>query len=93
MNLAYAPKQYIPGGGASGSSIRTKENKIVAIFHSANAFASVGLSAALRSSGFDYQGLYGTYNLPQYDVIYGTGKDQQNSYRHEMLKRNKGRTW
>ncbi|SYV97176.1 Membrane-associated lipoprotein precursor, partial [Mycoplasmopsis edwardii] len=93
MNLGYLPRRYIPGGGASGSSVRTKDNKVVAIFHTANEFASTGIAAALRSSGFDYQGLYGGYNLPQYDVIYGTGKDQKNSYRHEMLRRNKGRTW
>lgn len=93
MNLAYLPRRYVPGGGASGSSVRTQENKVVAIFHSANLTASTGVAAALRSSGFDYQGLYGSYNLPQYDVIYGTGKDQKNSYRDAMLKANKGNTW
>ncbi|EIE41213.1 lipoprotein [Mycoplasmopsis canis UFG1] len=93
MNLAYLPKRYVPGGGASGSSVRTKDNKIVAIFHTANEIANTGVAAALRSNGFDYKGLYGTYNLPQYDIIYGTGKDQKNSYRHEMLNKNKGNTW
>ncbi|VEU62545.1 hypothetical protein [Mycoplasmopsis bovirhinis] len=31
--------------------------------------------------------------MPQYDVIYGTGKDQQNSYREAMLKLNKANTY
>ncbi|BBA22491.1 hypothetical protein MBVR141_0761 [Mycoplasmopsis bovirhinis] len=93
MNLAYLPRRYVPGGGASGSSVRTQENKVMAIFHSANLTASTGVAAALRSSGFNYQGLYGEYNLPQYDVIYGTGKDQQNSYREAMLKLNKANTY
>ncbi|MCU9933223.1 hypothetical protein NWQ33_05045 [Mycoplasmopsis cynos] len=41
----------------------------------------------------NYNGLFGEYNLPQYDVIYGTGKDQQNSYRDEMKKKSKKKTW
>ncbi|MCU9935492.1 hypothetical protein [Mycoplasmopsis cynos] len=47
------------------------------------------MAAALRSNGMNYNGLFGEYNLPQYDVIYGTGKDQQNSYRDEMKKKSK----
>lgn len=93
MNLAYAPRRYIPGGGASGSQVRIQNNKVVGIFHSVNQYAGSGLAAAFRSDGFDYKGLYGEYNLPQYDVIYGTGKDQKNSYRNEMLKAGKGNTW
>ncbi|WAM06381.1 hypothetical protein ONA23_05320 [Mycoplasmopsis cynos] len=42
--------------------------------------------AAFRSEGYDYKGLYGSYNLPQYDLIYGGGKDQSKSYREEMKK-------
>ncbi|UWV81627.1 hypothetical protein [Mycoplasmopsis cynos] len=41
----------------------------------------------------NYNGLFGEYNLPQYDVIYGTGKDQKNSYRDEMKKKSKKKTW
>lgn len=93
MNLAYMPRRYIPGGGASGSQVRTQDNKVVGIFHSVNQYAGTGLAAAFRSNGFNYQGLFGSYNLPQYDIIYGTGKDQKNSYRDAMKKLNKQNTW
>ncbi len=37
-----------------------------------------------RSPGKDYNKLFGNYNLPQYDLIYGGGKDQKNSYRQAL---------
>lgn len=76
MGLQYLPRHYEPTGGASGSSIRNQKNELVSIFHSSFVGTITGLSAAFRSEGFDYGGLYGTYNLPQYDLIYGGGKDQ-----------------
>ncbi|WQQ16677.1 DUF31 family protein [Mycoplasmopsis cynos] len=89
MSLGYIPKQYAPGGGSSGSSVRNQNNKVVGIIHAGTFTARASVAAALRSNGFNYQGLFGEYNLPQYDVIYGTGKDQKNSYRDEMKKMNK----
>lgn len=90
MNLGYMPRRFAPGGGASGSSVRNQENKLVGIFHSVNQSALTGIAAAFRSEGFNYQELYGSYNLPQYDVIYGGGKDQKvgKSYREALLKEN-----
>ncbi|PYF43077.1 Ig-specific serine endopeptidase MIP [Metamycoplasma alkalescens] len=88
MGLAYMPRRWAPIGGASGSSIRNQHNELVAVYYATNTNARVGLSVAFRSEGFDYQGLYGKYNLPQYDLIYGGGKDQRNSYR-EALKNKK----
>ncbi|SYV97567.1 Membrane-associated lipoprotein precursor [Mycoplasmopsis edwardii] len=42
--------------------------------------------AAFRSEGHDYHGLFGDkYKLPEYDLIYGGGENQKNSYR-EALK-------
>ncbi|WP_165001846.1 hypothetical protein [Mycoplasmopsis bovirhinis] len=41
---------------------------------------------AFKSGGFGYQGLYGQYNLPQYDLVHGGGKDQNNSCRETMFK-------
>ncbi|WP_322941250.1 hypothetical protein RRG48_05630 [Mycoplasmopsis canis] len=93
MNLGYIPKQYAPGGGASGSSVRNQDNKVVGIIHASNFRINASVAAALRSNGMNYNGLFGEYNLPQYDVIYGTGKDQQNSYRDEMKKKSKKKTW
>lgn len=85
FGLEYMPRWYAPGGGASGSSVRNQRNELVGVYHFGNGTARTGLAVAFRSEGYDYKGLYGTYNLPQYDLIYGGGKDQKTSYR-EALK-------
>ncbi|UWV85010.1 DUF31 family protein [Mycoplasmopsis felis] len=56
-NISY--RWYVPYGGASGSSVRTQNNELVAVFHSANESAKTGLAAAFRSEGYDYNGLFG----------------------------------
>jgi len=88
MGLEYMPRHYAPAGGASGSSVRNQNNEIVGIYHVSNEFASTGLATAFRSEGYDYKGLYGDKykELPQYDLIYGGGKDQATgqSYREKM---------
>ncbi|MGZ9762331.1 Ig-specific serine endopeptidase MIP [Mycoplasma sp. 394] len=92
FGLEYMPRWYAPGGGASGSSVRNQKNELVGIYHYSNPTARTGLAAAFRSEGYSYNGLYGSYNLPQYDLIYGGGKDQKNSYREAMSKLNIGKT-
>jgi len=86
MGLEYLPKHFAPAGGASGTSVRNQKNELVAIYHAKYDSSKTGLAAAFRSEGYDYQGLYGNYNLPQYDLIYGGGKDQteKKSYREAM---------
>ncbi|ENY68813.1 Hypothetical protein, predicted lipoprotein [Metamycoplasma auris 15026] len=86
MVLAYMPRRWAPIGGASGSSIRNQNNELVAVYYATNTSARVGMAAAFRSEGFDYEGLYGKYNLPQYDLIYGGGKDQKSSYKDALKK-------
>ncbi|ATO31141.1 hypothetical protein CO229_00455 [Mycoplasmopsis bovirhinis] len=86
MGLLYGLANYEAPGGASGSSVRNQKNELVGIFHSIASQNLFGMAAAFRSEGFNYQGLYGSYNLPQYDLIYGGGKDQNTSYRETMLK-------
>ena len=89
MGLEYSPRFYAPGGGASGSSLRNQNNEIIGAYHlKYGTFGEIGtgLAIALRSEGYDYQGLFGSYNLPQYDLIYGNGKDQKNSYREQLQK-------
>ncbi|MDJ1647137.1 Ig-specific serine endopeptidase MIP [Mycoplasma phocimorsus] len=89
MSLEYTPRFYAPGGGASGSSLRNQKNELIGAFHyKYGRFAEIGtgLAVALRCEGYDYQGLFGDYNLPQYDLIYGTGKNQKNSYREELRR-------
>ncbi|CAE77253.1 Conserved hypothetical protein [Mycoplasma mycoides subsp. mycoides SC str. PG1] len=49
--LEILPRFYAPSGGASGSSVRTKDNKLLAVFHAANNSAKTGLAAVFRSRG------------------------------------------
>lgn len=90
MGLGYALANYEAPGGASGSSVRNDKNELVSIFHSVGPDTLLGMSSAFRSEGYNYQGLYGKYNLPQYDLIYVGGKDQAegNSYREALAKIN-----
>ncbi|QKT05473.1 Ig-specific serine endopeptidase MIP [Mycoplasma sp. OR1901] len=82
--LGYALKNYSPAGGSSGSSIRTKDNKLVSIITTGYARSMLSASLAIRSNGYNLEQLYGDYNMPQYDIIYGTGKDQKTSYREAI---------
>ncbi|QVK00744.1 DUF31 family protein [Mycoplasma mycoides subsp. capri] len=86
--LEILPRFYAPSGGASGSSVRTKDNKLIAVFHAANYVGKTGLAATFRSDGYDYKNLFGNYKLGQYDLIHGGGKDQISgrSYREVMQK-------
>ncbi|AEM68711.1 Ig-specific serine endopeptidase MIP [Mycoplasma putrefaciens] len=84
FGLELMPRFYAPAGGASGSSVRNKNNELIAVYHASNNSAKTGLATMLRSPGYKYNGLFGEYNLPQYDLIYGSGKEQINSYRHAL---------
>ncbi|QJG66264.1 hypothetical protein HGG64_00855 [Mycoplasma phocoeninasale] len=86
FGLEYSPRHFSPEPGASGSVIRNQKNELIGVFHSKNAATNSGLAAAFRSEGFNYQGLYGDYNLPQYDLIYGGAIGQTNSYRETLKK-------
>ncbi|QVK01697.1 lipoprotein [Mycoplasma mycoides subsp. capri] len=93
--LEILPRFYAPSGGASGSSVRTKDNKLLAVFHAANNSAKTGLAAVFRSHGKDYNKLFGKYNLGQYDLIYGGGKDQETgkSYREALKEKYKDKNF
>lgn len=87
MALEYSLFNFAAGGGSSGSSVRNQNNEIVGIVHLGNPNALLSVAAALRSEGFDYKGLYGKYNLPQYDLIYGGGMKQKTSYRQALVNK------
>lgn len=89
--LNYMLRHYSPGGGASGTSVRTDDNEIVGVVYVSYQFAGVTLVAALRSEGINYNGYYGKYNMAAYDLIYGGAPDQRMSYRQalEHLYKNK----
>ncbi|WFQ92524.1 Ig-specific serine endopeptidase MIP [Mycoplasma feriruminatoris] len=91
--LEILPRFYAPAGGASGSSVRTKDNKLLAVYHASNETARTGLAVAFRSNGYDYNSLFGSYKLGQYDLIYGGGSDQASgkSYREVMKDKYSGR--
>ncbi|MDD1361865.1 Ig-specific serine endopeptidase MIP [Metamycoplasma hyosynoviae] len=84
--LQYAPRHYAPAGGASGSSLRTGKNELIGTYFASNEGAKTGLAVAFRSEGFNYKGMFGSYNLPQYDLINGGGHNQQSSFREELQK-------
>lgn len=87
--LGYILTNWQPMGGSSGSSIRDIDGNILAInFASGDSLGNtlINISQALRSNGYDYQGQYGRYNLEQYDLIYGGGKNQKTSYRQALEK-------
>lgn len=87
--LGYILTNWQPMGGSSGSAIRDIDGNILAVnFASGDSFGNtlINLSQALRSNGYDYQGQYGRYNLEQYDLIYGGGKNQKTSYRQALEK-------
>lgn len=84
FGLELMPRFYSPAGGASGSSVRNKNNELIAVYHASNGNAKTGLATMFRSPGYSYKGLFGEYNLPEYDLIYGSGQNQINSYRHAL---------
>lgn len=66
-------------GGMSGSAVYLKD-KMYGLIYMSGPNASVAGVLNLRSYGKDYEGYYGKYNLPQYDLIYGGGQEQKKSY-------------
>ncbi|WP_435130512.1 Ig-specific serine endopeptidase MIP [Mycoplasma sp. 6243] len=84
--LSYAIRDFNVGGGASGTGVRTKKNELVALVDSVFFVSRVTIATALRSLGVNYDGAFGDYNTPQYDVIYGGGKDQNNSFKQALEK-------
>nr|WP_278308046.1 DUF31 family protein [Mycoplasma feriruminatoris] len=87
--LQLMPRFYAPSGGASGSSVRNNKNELVGVFHAANNSAKTGLATVFRSPGYKYNGLFGKYELVQYDLIYGGAEHQVNSYRYALYKKYK----
>ncbi|MBU4692287.1 DUF31 family protein [Mycoplasma zalophi] len=82
--LQYMLRHYVAAGGSSGSSVRNQDYKIVGLHSTIIPAAKTDFVLALRSEGFNYKGAFGIYNLPQYDLIYGGGKDQKTSYRQAL---------
>ncbi|MEA4115414.1 DUF31 family protein [Mycoplasma sp. 744] len=95
--LGYSLNSWQPLGGASGSSLRTIDNKIVGINFATADASGVSLTTytqALRSEKDTYQGFYGKYQLEEYDLIYGGGENQRTSYREALKSHNeKIKTW
>ncbi|AZG68617.1 Ig-specific serine endopeptidase MIP [Mycoplasma struthionis] len=87
--LGFSLNSWEPLGGSSGSQVRDIDRNIVGINFAAGDSAAVSLISlvlALRSNGIDYKGAYGKYNLEQYDLVYGGGRNQRTSYRQALEK-------
>ncbi|WP_406614356.1 Ig-specific serine endopeptidase MIP [Mycoplasma corogypsi] len=85
--LGYYLASWQPFQGASGSSLRTLDKKIIGINFLAGdsrGVSKTAVSQALRSNGINYNGHYGAYNLAQYDLVYGGGENQRTSYREKL---------
>ncbi|QMT98492.1 DUF31 family protein [Mycoplasma tullyi] len=95
--LGYLLDHYAVPPGGSGSPVINDKNEIVSIIFASDNSTNTGTSLALHSDGFNYQNYYGNYNLPKYDLIYGTGDDNQTkSYRQGLRLINPGQnvnTW
>ncbi|MDF9628000.1 DUF31 family protein [Mesomycoplasma ovipneumoniae] len=76
---------FASGGGVSGTSIRDSNEKVYGLQFASDNAASAAFVLALRSYGYNYKGYYGKYNLPSYDIIYGS-KNQFKSYFDAMLQ-------
>lgn len=73
------------GPGSSGSMLMDKNGFTWGIHFAADDRASTGLAQALYSEGFNYNGLFGDYYLPGYDVIEGGFPLQKKSYRDGLI--------
>ncbi|TPR54058.1 Ig-specific serine endopeptidase MIP [Metamycoplasma neophronis] len=87
--LGYNLASWQPLTGASGSSVRDINNNIIGINYASGdqlGNSLVSIVQALRSSGNSYNDFYGKYKLAQYDLIYGGGVDQRDSYRQALAR-------
>lgn len=73
-------------GGSSGSMLMDSEGHTLGIHFAGDFDASIGLAQALYCEGFDYQGIFGRYNLEGYDLIDGGFINQKKSYRDSMIQ-------
>ncbi|MEG0991893.1 MAG: DUF31 family protein [Malacoplasma sp.] len=66
--------------GASGSLVMDEDGYSTGILLGSDQNASIGSMQAFYSSGYSYNGYYGKYDLPAYDLIRGGGPTQTKSY-------------
>lgn len=84
--LGYLIDHYDITPGGSGSPIVNSNNEIVGLVFASDNDVNTGISLALHSEGFNYQNYYGNYNLPKYDLIYGTNDENQTKSYHQGLR-------
>ena len=73
-------------GGSSGALSIDQDGYAIGIHYASDNNSAMGGTQAFVSKGYDYQGYYGNYNLPEYDLISGGGKYQKASYFQNMQK-------
>lgn len=72
--------------GSSGSLVVDENGYALGIHFASDNNAATGQAQAFYSGGFNYNGYYGNYILPQYDLIRGGYPDQKNSYYDGLVK-------
>ena len=73
-------------GGSSGALSIDQDGYAIGIHYASDNNSAMGGTQAFVSKGYDYQGYYGNYNLPEYDLIAGGGQYQKASYFQNMQK-------
>lgn len=84
--LIYGTNSGNMAGGSSGALVVDEDGYAIGIHFGSDNNAATGSAQAFFSGGFNYQGYYGNYNLPQYDLIRGGFPLQKNSYFDGLVK-------
>ncbi|MEG1151018.1 MAG: DUF31 family protein, partial [Malacoplasma sp.] len=66
--------------GASGSLVIDQDGYSTGVLLGSDQNAAIGSVQAFYSNGYSYNGYYGKYDLPAYDLIRGGGPTQTKSY-------------
>ncbi|MDQ0513876.1 hypothetical protein J2Z62_000314 [Mycoplasmoides fastidiosum] len=83
--LSYAIRHDAMRGGSSGGMVINEKNEIVSIHYSDWDKSDTGLSFVLKSERFLYNNIP-NYYLADYDLIFGGGLDQKNSYKDALAR-------
>ncbi|MBD5446123.1 MAG: hypothetical protein HDR31_02255 [Mycoplasma sp.] len=86
QGLFYIIRQDALKPGASGSMVMNGNLETLGIQFAYDDSTDYGITQALRSDGYNYNGLYKWYNNEPYDLIYGGFSNQKKSYKDYLFK-------
>ena len=73
-------------GGSSGALSVDQDGYAIGVHYASDNNSAMGGTQAFVSEGYNYNGYYGNYNMPAYDLIRGGGKYQKASYYDNLVK-------